>query len=123
MTKINTVCHLHNFRQFMILSTCKSFIPSIFFKDETVFPERIVEKGTMYVEAEDKQTLRTIGDIIFVRVSKVLGVLYTSKSGKTKLKWRSIKNDSGKLSGEVSGNSLVNLYASGTLDESYAYVA
>lgn len=106
----------------MILSTCVSFIPPEFMEDERVFPERAVEKGTMYVEAEDKETLRTGEDIAFVRVSEVLGVIYTSKSGKTKLRWRSMRGDVGKLTGETSGNSLVNLYASGVLDRSYADV-
>lgn len=119
--KIDVLCNLPSFRQFMILSTCHSFIPSNFMLDEKVFPEREAEKGTMYVEAEDKETLRTMNDITFVRTSEVLGVIYASRSGRTKLKWRILRGDLGKLSGEASSNSLVNLYASGVLDESYAY--
>jgi len=74
----------------------------------------------MYVEAEDKETVRTEGELSFVRVSSVLGVIYNSKSGRTKLKWRLIKGDMGKVTGEASPNSLVNLYAARVLDRSYA---
>jgi hypothetical protein len=118
--KIDVICHLHNFREFIIISTCQSFIPPNLLGDEKVFPERTVGQGTLYVEAEDKQTLQRIGEITFTHVSEVLGVIYNSKSGRTSLKWRSLRNDLGKLTGEVSSNSLVNLFASGTLDESYA---
>ena len=118
--KIDVICHLHNFRRFVIVSTCRSFIPPNLLRDEKVFPERTAGQGTVYVEAEDKQTLRRIREITFVHVSEVLGVIYNSKSGRTRLKWRSLRDDLGKLTGEVSSNSLVNLFASATLDESYA---
>jgi len=117
--KIEVVCSLERFRKFMILSTCSSFIPDEFFDDNKIFPERPVENGTMYVEAEDKETLQRIRDIQFTSVSNVLGVIYNSKSGLTKLKWRHTKDALGKLSGEASGNSLVNLYEAGILDETY----
>ena len=120
--EIEVLCSLLRFRQFMILSTCRSFIPLTFEEDQEVFPERSSEKGTMYVEAEDKETLKADENITFVRVSEVLGIIYTSKSGKTSLKWRSLRGDLGKLIGEVSSNSLVNLYASGVLDRSYAQI-
>ena len=120
--EIEVLSSLQRFRQFMILSTCKSFIPLTFADDKEVFPERTPEKGTMYVESEDKETIKADENITFVRVSEVLGIIYTSKSGKTKLKWRSLRGDLGKLTGEVSSNSLVNLYASGVLDRSYAHI-
>ena len=120
--KIDVLCSLPKFRQFMIISTCVSFIPPAFIKDDGVFPERNIENGTMYVEAEDKETLKASKEVSFVRVSEVLGVIYNSKSGKTRLKWRSLRGDLGNLTGEVSSNSLVNLYASDVLDESYANV-
>ena len=120
--EIDIICSLPSFRQFMILSTCVSYIPPAFLDDETIFPERAAEKGTMYVEAEDKETLKSGQDVAFVRVSKVLGVIYTSKSGKTKLKWRAVRGDVGRLTGESSGNSLVNLYTSGILDKSFANI-
>ena len=117
--KIDVVCPLESFRRFMILSTCNSFIPDEFIEDVNVFPERPVENGTMYVEAEDKETLRRSRDLQFARVSNVLGVIYNSKSGLTKLKWRHIKDVLGKLSGEASGNSVVNLFEAEILDENY----
>lgn len=117
--KIDVVCPLESFRRFMILSTCNSFIPDEFIEDVNVFPERPVENGTMYVEAEDKETLRRSRDLQFARVSNVLGIIYNSKSGLTKLKWRHIKDVLGKLSGEASGNSVVNLFEAEILDENY----
>lgn len=119
--KIDTLCLLPKFRQFLILSTCRSFIPFHFFSNEKVFPERTSDHGMMYVEAEDKETRSIIRGIAFVQVTEVLGIIYNSKSGKTQLKWRSFRDNLGKLTGEASSNSLVNLYASGALDESYAY--
>lgn len=117
--KIDVVCPLESFRRFIILSTCNSFIPDEFIEDVNVFPERPVENGTMYVEAEDKETLQRSRDLQFARVSNVLGVIYNSKSGLTKLKWRHIKDALGKLSGEASGNSVVNLFEAEILDENY----
>ncbi len=117
--KIDTVCDLGAFRRFMIVSTCDSFIPDAFVGDENVFPERAAESGTMYVEAEDKETLEQIRDIRFTRVSNVLGVIYNSKSGNTHLKWRQSKGDLGKLTGEASTNTIVNLSTVGALEEGY----
>jgi len=117
--KVDAVCPVENFRRFMILSTCQSFIPEELLEDEKVFPERPAEQGTMYVEAEDKESVQKVRDIQFTRVSNVLGVIYNSKSGRTKLKWRQVKGSLGKLTGEASTNTLVNLYATRALDESY----
>ncbi|MBS7622135.1 hypothetical protein KEJ39_00450 [Candidatus Bathyarchaeota archaeon] len=117
--RIDVVCSLEWFRRFMILSTCSSFIPEEYLEDESIFPERPTKQGTMYVEAEDKETLRKIRDIEFAKVSNVLGVIYTSKSGLTRLKWRHTKDALGKLTGEASGNSVVNLFEAGILDEGY----
>ena len=74
----------------------------------------------MYVEAEDKETVHQIREIRFARVSNVLGIIYNSKSGRTQLKWRHLKGRVGRLSGEASPNTLVNLFASQALPESYA---
>jgi hypothetical protein len=117
--KIDVLCKLAEFREFMIISTCRSFIPLDFLRDERVFPERSSAHGTMYVEAEDKVTLKHEGVITFVRVSEVLGIIYTSKSGRTQLRWRSVRDDVGRLTGEVSTHSLVNLFTSQILDESF----
>ena len=116
---IETTCHLENFRQFLIISTCKSLIPTSYFNDPTVFPERTREEGTMYVEAEDKITLNHIRNIQFVKVSNVLGIIYNSRSGNTQLKWRQFKDKTGKVSGSVSSNSLVNLFQARVLDEDF----
>jgi hypothetical protein len=104
----------------MIMSTCQSYIPLDFDEDDNVYPERASEKGTMYVEAEDKETLQQMREIRFTRVSNVLGIIYNSKSGRTKLKWRHLKGRVGRLSGDASPNTLVNLFASQALPESYA---
>jgi len=104
----------------MIMSTCQTYIPLDMDEDETIYPERPSEKGTMYVEAEDKETLQQIREIRFTRVSNVLGIIYNSKSGRTQLKWRHLKGRVGRLSGEASPNTLVNLFTSEALPESYA---
>lgn len=120
MVSIDSVCDLESFRRFMIMSTCQSYIPQEFYDDETVYPERSSDKGTMYVEAEDKETVGQLREIRFARVSNVLGIIYNSKSGRTQLKWRHLKGRVGRLSGEASPNTLVNLFASRALPESYA---
>ncbi len=117
--KIDTSCDLESFRRFMILSTCESYIPQELYEDQTVFPERASEIGAMYVEAEDKITERIVGEITFTRVSNVLGVIYNSKTGNTKLKWRSFKGNMGKLTGDASLNTIVNLYTARALDKDY----
>ena len=120
MVKIDSVCDLDRFRRFMIMSTCQSYIPIELDNDETIYPERSSENGTMYVEAEDKETVHQIRDLRFSRVSNVLGIIYNSKSGRTQLKWRHLKGRIGRLTGEASPNTLVNLFASQALPESYA---
>ena len=117
--KVDVLCKLSEFRRFMIISTCRSFTPLDFLRDEKVFPERPNTQGTMYVEAEDKVTLKRMGAITFARVSEVLGIIYTSKSGRTRLRWRSVRDDVGRLTGDVTTHSLVNLFTSEILDESY----
>jgi len=117
--KVDVLCKLSEFRRFMIISTCRSFTPLDFLRDESVFPERPKTQGTMYVEAEDKVTLKRMGAITFARVSEVLGIIYTSKSGRTRLRWRSVRDDVGRLTGDVTTHSLVNLFTSEILDESY----
>ena len=116
---IETVCDIESFRRFMIISTCRSFIPRSYLEDEAIFPERPREQGTMYVEAEDKQSLRRIRNIQFMRVSSVLGIIYNSMSGRTTLKWRNTEGNFGKLIGEASINTIANLFAAGVLDRSY----
>ena len=119
MPKLETTCSLDSFRRFMITSTCRSFIPPEYESDLSVFPERPKEQGTMYVEAEDKVTLNRVNEITFVQVNSVLGIIYNSKSGHTQMKWRHIKGDLGRLNGEASTNTMVNLYEAGALDRSF----
>ncbi len=124
MVKIDTPSSLESFRRFTIASTCNSFIPESYRDDAEVFPEREDALGSIYVEAADKVTLKKVRDITFVNAKDVLGIIYNSKSGNTSLKWRQIRHNNGKASGEASTNSLVNLAQSGviTLDWVENYV-
>lgn len=119
MVYIDTTCELENFRRFLIQSTCMSFIPESYLRDEEVFPEKEGETGSIYIEAADKVTLKTIRDISFVNARDILGIIYVSKSGNTRLKWRESRGDVGKVSGEASTNSLVNLFSARVLSREY----
>lgn len=118
MVNIELKTTLERFRQFIILNTCRSFIPPGYLKDPSIFPERDPSQGLIYVEAVSKIDLEKIRDIRFVKVAEVLGVIYKSKSGNTDLKWRQIKGVVGKVVGEASPNSIVNLIESGVLPKS-----
>ena len=84
-----------------------------------VFPEKDGETGSIYIEAADKVTLKKERDITFINVRDVLGIIYQSKSGSTKLKWRQIRGRGGKVTGEASTNSLVNLITAKVIDQEY----
>ena len=124
MVTIDATTSLDSFRRFVMASTCSSFAPKSYLEDFEVFPEREEGLGSIYVEAADKVTLKKIRDITFVNARDVLGIIYNSKSGNTSLKWRQIRRNSGKISGEASSNSLVNLAEVGviTLDWVKKYV-
>jgi len=124
MVKIDATSSVDNFRRFVIASTCISFAPKSYIEDSEVFPEREESLGSIYVEAVDKVTLKKIRDITFVNARDILGIIYNSKSGNTSLKWRQIRRDNGKITGEASSNSLVNLAEVGviTLDWVENYV-
>jgi len=109
MVQIDVTCHLEAFRRFLINSTCRSFIPESYLRDPEVFPEKEQEPGSIYIEAVDKVSLKKIRDISFVNANDVLGIIYTSKSGHSRLKWRQVKGPMGRVSGDASTNSLVNL--------------
>jgi hypothetical protein len=96
-----------------------SFIPEGYFRDEEVFPEKEGETGSIYIEAADKVTLKKIRDITFVNARDILGIIYVSKSGNTRLKWRQSRGDLGKVTGEASTNSLVNLFSARVLSKEY----
>ena len=115
MVTIDAPSTVENFRRFVIASTCSSFAPRSYLEDPEVFPEREEDKGSIYVEAADKVTLKKIRDITFVNARDVLGIIYSSKSGNTSLKWRQIRRNTGKVKGEASSNSLVNLAEGGVI--------
>jgi hypothetical protein len=115
MVAIDTPASVESFRRFVISSTCKSYAPRSYLDDFEVFAEREESLGSIYVEAADKVTLKKIRDITFVNARDILGVIYNSKSGNTSLKWRQIRRNNGKVSGEASANSLTNLAESGVL--------
>ena len=115
MVKIDAATSLENFRRFTIVSTCSSFAPESYSEDPEVFPEREESLGSIYVEAADKVTLKKIRGITFVNARNVLGIIYNSKTGNTSLKWRQFRHNSGKVTGEASSNSLVNLAQSGVI--------
>jgi len=96
-----------------------SFIPESYWRDPDVFPEKEGDTGSIYIEAADKVSLKKIRDITFVNARDILGIIYVSKSGNTKLKWRESRGELGKLSGEASTNSLVNLFSARVLSKEY----
>lgn len=109
MVELDLTCNLEGFRRFLINSTCRSYIPESYLRDPEVFPEKEGDQGSIYVEAVDKVDLKKIREIKFINARDVLGIIYTSKSGNTKLKWRQLRGRIGRMSGEASGNSLGNL--------------
>ena len=117
MVTIDAACSLENFRNFVVLSTCNSFIPESYLEDYEVFPEREANPGLIYVEAADKVTLKKIRDMTFVNAKEVLGIIYSSKSGNTNLKWRQVRRAMGMVTGEASTNTLVNLPEAGALTQ------
>tara|TARA_B100000745_G_C20109543_1_gene379758 strand:- start:43 stop:465 length:423 start_codon:yes stop_codon:yes gene_type:complete len=120
MVKVETTSALESFRRFLINSTCASYIPESYAYDPEVFPEKDGETGSIYIEAADKVTLKKERDITFINVRDVLGIIYKSKSGSTSLKWRQIRGRGGKVTGEASTNSLVNLITAKVIDQEYA---
>jgi|TARA_B100001105_G_scaffold173366_1_gene139694 hypothetical protein len=115
MVTIDTPASVESFRKFIISSTCRSFAPRSYLEDSEVFAERDESLGAIYVEAADKVTLKKLRDMTFVNARDILGVIYNSKSGNTSLKWRQLKRNNGKVTGEASANSLTNLAESGVL--------
>lgn len=119
MVNIDTTASLESFRKFIIVSICKSFIPESYFRDYEVFPEREEGPGAIYIEVVDKVTLKRIREMTFVNAKDILGIIYSSKSGNTRLKWRQIRKKSGKVNGTASPNALVNLVESGVLTQEW----
>jgi hypothetical protein len=119
MVRIVTTASLESFRKFIIVSTCRSFIPESYLRDYEVFPEREEGQGAIYIEAADKVTLKKMREMTFVNAKEILGIIYSSKSGNTQLKWRQTRRRSGKVHGEASANALVNLVESGVLTQEW----
>lgn len=111
--KIEVYCTLEEVKKFLVESTCKSFIPNNYKDNIDILFEREDKEGRIYIEAEEKEEIEKIRNLIFIRVKNVMGIVYNSKSGNTRLIWRQIYKDLGKLYGEASGNTLVNLLESG----------
>ncbi len=114
--KINVSCKLKAFRKFLILNVCQNFIPKEWRINEEVFPERIGLEGTIIIEAKYKELLGIIKNVKFIKANEILKIVYNSKSGRTKLTWVRIKNDYGKLIGEASINSVINLILAGVIE-------
>jgi hypothetical protein len=106
-------CTLDEMKEFLVESTCRSYIPYQYARDENVLLERRGENGSIYIEAEEKKDLDTVREITFVEANNVIGIIYNSKSGNTQLKWRQVYGKLGKLTGEASTNTLVNLFTVG----------
>src|ERR671937_3273091 len=119
LVQIETTASLESFRKFIIISTCRSFIPESYLHDYEVFPEREEGPGAIYIEAADKVTLKKIREMTFVNAKEILGIIYSSKSGNTQLKWRQTRRKSGKVHGDASANALVNLVESGVLTQEW----
>ncbi len=114
--EIEVYCTLEELKNFLIESTGKRKFPSKYKDDPSIMFERRNEIGKVYIEAEEKEDLEKVEDIVIVKVNNVLGVEYKSKSGRTHLKWRQLYKNFGKLYGKASGNTLVNLYEVGIRD-------
>ena len=119
LVQIETTASLESFRKFIIISTCRSFIPESYLRDYEVFPEREEGPGAIYIEAADKVTLKKIREMTFVNAKEILGIIYSSKSGNTQLKWRQTRRRMGKVQGFASPNALVNLVESGVLTQEW----
>jgi hypothetical protein len=55
----------------------------------------------------------------FVNAKEILGIIYSSKSGNTRLKWRQTRKKIGKVQGDASSNALVNMVESGVLTQEW----
>jgi hypothetical protein len=94
-------------------------MPESYATDFDVFPEREEDPGAIYIEAADKVTLKKIREITFVNAKEILGIIYSSKSGNTKLRWRQTRRKTGKVTGDASPNALVNLVESGVITQEW----
>jgi hypothetical protein len=112
---IETTSSLESFRKFVIFGTCKPFIPSNYNRDPDMFLERDAGPGDISVETVGKLMLKKLREITFVNAKEIFGIIYSSKTGNTILKWRQLKNNNGKVMGKASPSALTNLMESGVL--------
>jgi len=115
MVTLDMEASLESFRKFVMASTCESYAPRSYLDDFEVFAERDPELGAIHVEAAEKVLIKKIREITFVNARDVLGIMYSSKSGNTSLKWRQTEFNRGRVAGEASTNSLVNLAQAGVI--------
>jgi len=80
-----------------------------------MFLERDADPGDISVETVDKLMVKKLREITFVNAKEIFGIIYSSKTGNTILKWRQLKNNNGKVMGEASPSALTNLKESGVL--------
>jgi hypothetical protein len=80
-----------------------------------MFLERDTGPGDIYIEAADKLMVKKLREITFVNAKEIFGIIYSSKTGNTILKWRQLKNNNRKVMGEASPSALTNLMESGVL--------
>ena len=79
--------------------------------------KRVLEQSIL--KSADKVTLKKIREMTFVNAKEILGIIYSSKSGNTQLKWRQTRRRIGKVQGFASPNALVNLVESGVLTQEW----
>lgn len=115
MVSLDMDASLESFRKFVMASTCESYAPRSYLDDFEVFAERESGLGAIHVEAAEKIMIKKIREITFVNARDVLGVMYASKSGNTSLRWRQTEFNRGRVTGEASTNSLVNLAQAGVI--------
>lgn len=115
MVHIETTSSLESFRKFVIFGTCKSFIPSNYNRDPDMFLENDAGPGDISVETVDNLMVKKLREITFANAKEIFGIIYSSKTGNTILKWRQLKNNNGKVMGEASPSALTNLMESGVL--------
>ena len=115
MVALDMEASLESFRRFVMASTCESYAPRSYLDDFEVFAERENSLGAIHVEAAEKVLIKKIREITFVNARDVLGVMYASKSGNTSLRWRQAEFNKGRVTGEASTNSLVNLAQAGVI--------
>ena len=108
MPYIDTICSLESFRRFLVRAC---HMPKEYMHTRNMFPERTARPGIVYVEAEDKATLGSAGEIEIVEAGGVAGIVFNSKSGSTALKWK--RGSPGRIRGEVSERTVAMLIRCG----------